>query len=109
MEDLDEAQDVMDVMEAIQVAEAGRAVWGRRIFQERKDPFDHYNDDEFLARYRLSKQCVTTLLEEIRHLLPDSRNNRGNVKLNWAYLISSFIITSCSVVIIEYIKKKKRY
>lgn len=109
MEDLDEAQDLLDVMEAVQVAEADGAGRGRRIFQERMDPLEHYSDDEFFARYRLSKECTVTLLEEIHHLLPDSRSNRGNMKSEWAYLISCFIISSNSVVIHMLTLKSSNY
>ena len=49
----------------------------RRTFCNRLDPLTYYNDSEFLARFRLSKELFEDLLSEIRHRLPSSRDRRG--------------------------------
>ena len=49
----------------------------RRIFRQRIDPFDDCTDEEFIERFRLSKDCVTNLLNELRRHLPTSINRRG--------------------------------
>lgn len=48
-----------------------------RKYVERRDPFSFYTNNEFLARYRLSKECARVLLEEIQEQLPVSHNRRG--------------------------------
>ncbi|KAG0717769.1 putative nuclease HARBI1 [Chionoecetes opilio] len=68
-------REVMDLREVMQVLQRnGRQ---RRTFCQRLDPMTYYSDVEFLARFRLSKESFDTLLTEIRHLLPSSRDRRG--------------------------------
>ena len=49
----------------------------RRTFCTRLDPLTYYNDVEFLARFRLSKELFEDLLSEVQHHLPFSRDRRG--------------------------------
>ncbi|KAG0724949.1 hypothetical protein GWK47_039535 [Chionoecetes opilio] len=69
-------REVMDLREVMQVLQLN----GRRqrcTFCQRLDPMTYYSNVEFLARFRLSKESFDTLLTEIRHLLPSSRDRRG--------------------------------
>ncbi|XP_045102998.1 putative nuclease HARBI1 isoform X2 [Portunus trituberculatus] len=49
----------------------------RRIVRHRLDPLQHHSNEEFLARYKLSKESFNALLEEITPHLPSSRDRRG--------------------------------
>ncbi|XP_050704623.1 putative nuclease HARBI1 isoform X1 [Eriocheir sinensis] len=48
-----------------------------RKFKTRRDPLEIYSEEEFLQRYRLSKQATVDLLSKIQHLLPKSASKRG--------------------------------
>ncbi|XP_069990689.1 putative nuclease HARBI1 [Penaeus vannamei] len=49
----------------------------RYVIHDRMNPFRSYNNEEFVARYRVTKECVTELLETIRHSLAIV-HNRGS-------------------------------
>ncbi|KAK3892025.1 hypothetical protein Pcinc_004114 [Petrolisthes cinctipes] len=49
----------------------------RIIPADRSDPMAYLNEDEFIMRYRLSKEAVRDLLREITPRLQRIRNNRG--------------------------------
>ncbi|XP_042228180.1 putative nuclease HARBI1 [Homarus americanus] len=49
----------------------------KRRFRVRRDPFQYYNEEEFIQRYRLSKDSTRELLTKIRHHLPMSLSRRG--------------------------------
>ncbi|KAG7158404.1 hypothetical protein Hamer_G029570, partial [Homarus americanus] len=49
----------------------------KRRFHVRRDPFQYYNEKEFIHRYRLSKDSTREMLTKIRHLLPMSLSRRG--------------------------------
>lgn len=46
-----------------------------RIFKDRFNPLDGMDDEELIAKYRLSRQCILDLLEH--------RTAHANVKRNW--------------------------
>ncbi|XP_069997883.1 uncharacterized protein [Penaeus vannamei] len=48
----------------------------RYVVRDRMNPFQSYSNEEFVARYRVTKECVTELLETIRHRLAVVHNNR---------------------------------
>nr|XP_027232582.1 uncharacterized protein LOC113824039 [Penaeus vannamei] len=50
----------------------------RYVVRDRMNPFQSYSIEEFVARYRVTKECVTELLETIRHRLAVVHNNRGS-------------------------------
>jgi len=56
----------------------------RYVVRDRMNPFQSYSNEEFVARYRVTKECVTELLETIRRRLAVVHNNRGehNMYLN---------------------------
>ena len=76
MADLRAIQEAMAVRDVID-AEAHHGGHARRTFCIRIDPLTYYNDKEFLARFRLSKELFDDLLTEIQHGLPTSRDRRG--------------------------------
>lgn len=45
---------------------------------DRMNPFQAMNDVEFLMRFRLSKDCVTNLIDTIQGQLPIAPDERGN-------------------------------
>ena len=44
-----------------------------RVFHDRSDPLIEYRDEEFRVRFRLDKQCVIDLFDNIRARLPESQ------------------------------------
>ena len=40
-----------------------------QVIRDRQNPFVNYSEDEFIDRYRLNKDCVLTILAEIRDSL----------------------------------------
>ena len=49
----------------------------RRVVRDRSNPFEDLAEEEFLLRFRLSKECVMNLLENIRGQLPMAADARG--------------------------------
>ncbi|KAK4327633.1 hypothetical protein Pmani_001906 [Petrolisthes manimaculis] len=49
----------------------------RRIVPDRSNPFEDLVEEEFLLRFRLSKECVLNLLENITEQLPIAADARG--------------------------------
>ncbi|KAK4321342.1 hypothetical protein Pmani_007823 [Petrolisthes manimaculis] len=49
----------------------------RRIVPDRSNPFEDLAEEEFLLRFRLSKECVLNLLENITEQLPIAADARG--------------------------------
>ena len=53
----------------------------RIVAKDRSDPFHCLSDEEFLERYRLPKDAVTDLIEQIRPRALVDRMGRGNIQL----------------------------
>ncbi|KAK3880032.1 hypothetical protein Pcinc_015420 [Petrolisthes cinctipes] len=51
----------------------------RRIVPDRSNPFEDLAEEEFLLRFRLSKECVLNLLQNITEQLPIAAYARGTV------------------------------
>ncbi|KAK3862134.1 hypothetical protein Pcinc_031973 [Petrolisthes cinctipes] len=54
----------------------------RRIVPDRSNPFQDLAEDEFFLRFRLSKECVLNLLQNITEQLPiaaDARDFKDNL------------------------------
>ncbi|KAK4310001.1 hypothetical protein Pmani_018401 [Petrolisthes manimaculis] len=49
----------------------------RRIVSDRSNPFEGLAEEEFLLRFRLSKECVLNLLQNITEQLPIAADTRG--------------------------------
>ncbi|KAK3871332.1 hypothetical protein Pcinc_023512 [Petrolisthes cinctipes] len=49
----------------------------RRIVPDRSNPFEDLAEEEFLLRFRLSKECVLNLLQNITEQLPIAADARG--------------------------------
>ena len=53
----------------------------RVVAKDRSDPFHCLSDEEFLERYRLPKDAVTDLIEQVRPRAHVDRMGRGTVQL----------------------------
>ncbi|XP_064105765.1 putative nuclease HARBI1 [Macrobrachium nipponense] len=49
----------------------------RRVVTDRSNPFHAMTEEEFLMRFRLSKECTLSLIAQIEHRLPHALSNRG--------------------------------
>ncbi|KAG0723953.1 putative nuclease HARBI1 [Chionoecetes opilio] len=77
MDDLEDVDDILEFHDVAEILQARRHGRGRRIFRQRVDLFEEFTDQEFLERFRLSKECVTSLLDELWQYLPTSIDRRG--------------------------------
>lgn len=50
----------------------------RRVVPDRMNPFVAMSDDEFVNRFRLKKESVNSIIQEIQHGLPVANDRRGN-------------------------------
>ncbi|KAG0720353.1 hypothetical protein GWK47_048691 [Chionoecetes opilio] len=64
----------MTFAEILQARRHGRE---RHIIRQRVDLLEEFTAQEFLKRFRLSKDCVASLLDELRQYLPTSIDRRG--------------------------------
>ena len=65
-----------------------RGNWNRtrRIVPDRMKPFTAMSDKAFVTRFRLRKESVNALIQEIQEHLPDSNDGRGKhykLKMHW--------------------------
>lgn len=49
----------------------------RRVVPDRMNPFVAMSDDEFVNRFRLKKESVNSIIQEIQHGLPVANDRRG--------------------------------
>lgn len=49
----------------------------RRVIPDRMNPFIAASDDEFVDRFRLKKESVNSIIQEIQDDLPVANNRRG--------------------------------
>ena len=71
MEDIDLEEDMLeedDFVEALEAEEDVPNVREPRKYCNRVDPFQDYNDKEFIQRYRLTKPLVQTLANRMAAL-----------------------------------------
>ncbi|XP_063857373.1 putative nuclease HARBI1 [Scylla paramamosain] len=54
-----------------------RRVRLRKVIRDRSNPFEDLAEEEFLQRFRLTKECVLNLLQNIRGHLPIAADARG--------------------------------
>ena len=59
--------DYIDDIDRINVVE--RLIRREQVIRDRQNPFVNYSEDEFIDRYRPNKECVLTILAEIRDSL----------------------------------------
>lgn len=69
----------MHMLDDIEKDELQRVRLPRFVPRDRSDPRAYLTELDFLQRFRLSKEGVRDLLEEIRPRLARIRNNRGNL------------------------------
>lgn len=70
--------DDLDDLETIEEIEEVEAVFGlERVFRDRTNPFDVYNDAAFLDSYRLTKGGVHFLVHLLRDQLEPIKTNTG--------------------------------
>ncbi|MPC52720.1 hypothetical protein E2C01_046596 [Portunus trituberculatus] len=48
----------------------------RRVMKDRSNPFEAMTEEEFLSRFRLTKECTLLLIGRIENRLPCALNNR---------------------------------
>uniref|UniRef100_A0A0P4VXD6 DDE Tnp4 domain-containing protein n=1 Tax=Scylla olivacea TaxID=85551 RepID=A0A0P4VXD6_SCYOL len=56
---------------------ADQARLPRRLVKDPQNPFAAYSEEEFVQRYRLSKECIHTLLGQVEPDLPRAKDGRG--------------------------------
>lgn len=71
VDDLDDLEE----LEALQDLEQQR-----RLLQDRMDPFRMYSNEDFLKRYRLSKEAVLSLAQRLEPRIMRVQNIRGKGK-----------------------------
>ena len=98
MAELRAIQGAMAVRDVVD-AGAHRDTHPRRTFCNRLDPLTYYNDVEFLARFRLSKEIFEDLLSEIRHRLPSSRDRRGKKIITDAFKCKTFFLQNLILIL----------
>lgn len=49
----------------------------RRVVPDRMNPFTAMHDSEFVVRFRLNKESINGIIQEIQDQLPDSTDGRG--------------------------------
>ena len=59
--------DYVDGIDRINVVE--RLIRREQVIRDRQNPFLNYSEDEFIDRYRMNKECVLSILTEIRDSL----------------------------------------
>jgi hypothetical protein len=59
--------DYVDGIDRINVVE--RLIRREQVIRDGQNPFLNYSEDEFIDRYRLNKECVLSILTEIRDSL----------------------------------------
>jgi hypothetical protein len=72
--------DYIDDIDRINVVE--RLIRREQVIRDRQNPFVNYSEDEFIDRYRLNKECVLTILAEIRDSLEPKQKNLSISPLN---------------------------
>lgn len=73
----------------------------RRLVRDRMDPFHSMTEDEFLSRFRLTKEATRDLIERVHPHLPQVENNRGKDQLYYYILTVLMIchILQCIIII----------
>ncbi|XP_028039897.1 putative nuclease HARBI1 isoform X2 [Bombyx mandarina] len=66
----------LEAVESLQLVSSNSVFRRPRLYRQRTEDFEKYDDKDFVFRYRLSKETVLFLLEKIEHLLEykDNRN-----------------------------------
>lgn len=75
MEGLSDFFENLEAIETVELISNPRLFTRPRIYRERPDYFTKYDEKDFFIRYRLSKDSVLFLLEQIEQHLeyPDNR------------------------------------
>ena len=55
------------------------------MIRDRQNPFVNYSEDEFIDRYRLNKECVLTILAEIRDSLEPKQKKLSSISLHYDF------------------------
>jgi hypothetical protein len=69
--------DYIDDLDTINVVE--RLIKWEQVIRDRQSPFLNYSEDEFIDRYRLNKECVLTILAEIRDSLEPKQKKLSSI------------------------------
>ncbi|KAG0714635.1 hypothetical protein GWK47_013731 [Chionoecetes opilio] len=77
MEELEDVDDILQFHDVAEILQARRHGRERHIIRQRVDLLEEFTAQEFLKRFRLSKDCVASLLDELRQYLPTSIDRRG--------------------------------
>ena len=59
-----------------------------QVIRDRQNPFLNYSEDEFIDRYRLNKECVLTMLAEIRDSLEPKQKKLSSISPLNQFLIA---------------------
>lgn len=85
-----------DEMDQIYLVE--RLIRRERIVRDRTNPFLNYSEEEFIDRFRLRKECVLELLNEIgEHLEPKQTKVSSISPLNQLLIALRFYGTGCFI------------
>ena len=78
--------DYIDDIDRINVVE--RLIRWEQVIRDRHNPFVNYSEDEFIDRYRLNKECVLTILAEIRDSLEPKQKKLSSISPLNQFLIA---------------------
>ena len=78
--------DYIDDIDRINVVE--RLIRREQVIRDRQNPFVNYSEDEFIDRYRLNKECVLTILAEIRDSLEPKQKKLSSISPLNQFLIA---------------------
>ncbi|KAK8404685.1 hypothetical protein O3P69_007734 [Scylla paramamosain] len=62
---------------------ADQARLPRRLVKDHQNPFAAYSEEEFVQRYRLSKECIHTLLGQVEPDLPRAKDGRARTYIKF--------------------------
>ena len=65
-----------------------RLIRRKQVIRGRQNPFLNYSEDEFIDRYRLNKECVLTILAEIRDSLEPKQKKLSSISPLHQFLIA---------------------
>ena len=72
-----------------------RLIRKEKVVRDRSNPFTAYSDDEFIDRFRLTKECVIQLDDIGEYLEPKQKKMLSISPLNQFLIASRFYATGC--------------
>ena len=82
--------DYIDDIDRINVVE--RLIRREQVIRDRQNPLLNYSEDEFIDRCRLNKECVLTILAEIRDSLEPKQKKLSSISPLNQFLIKDYNI-----------------